>query len=168
MTLSNNKSIEKSNFIQLFENLLDEGYYIQILLGGYSMYPFLKNGDTVIVKKNNIDSLKVGDIIIFKSYNKLIAHRLIAFKRKNKKFLIYSKGDNLVWFDKPIIEDKYIGKIITIIKRNKLVSMEKPIFIILNKIIVFFSVISIPFLLISIPFTISKSFFKSHLLLIKK
>jgi len=92
-----------------------------------SMYPTIGPDDKVLF--SNKKEYNIGDIIIFKSINILVAHRLL---KKNKSTLI-TKGDNNI---KPeIIKKKeVIGKILFI---NKM-KFQNNFF---QKLIVFFSLI---------------------------
>jgi len=143
-----------SNIIILAEELLDEGLSIKTIVGGNSMFPFLRNGNTVIIKKVPIPYLKTGDIIVFKSNNKLVAHRII-FKRKQKSdFKIFTKGDARLLFDKPLTAKNYIGRV------NPATAKKTEI---LNFIIAMVSIISIPFFIFLIPLSLFASFKKSYL-----
>jgi signal peptidase I len=168
MNLLENKTNEYSNIILLADELLTEGFFLQITVGGYSMFPYLQNGDEVLIKKEPINNLKVGDIIVFRSAKKLIAHRIITFRKTNSHTNIITKGDSLIFFDKPINEELYIGKITDYIRKNKSISIITPKRLLLNKFMIVISVISIPFFIILIPFTLFSNFFKTHLILNKK
>lgn len=65
---------------------------------GYSMYPALKPGDILIVKKvdGKRENIKRGDIICFPEEERYTAHRIIEIKEGEKNLTITTKGDNLV------------------------------------------------------------------------
>jgi signal peptidase I len=168
MNLMENKLNDYSNIILLADELLTEGFFLQITVGGYSMFPYLQNGDDVLIKKEPINNLKTGDIIVFCSGKKLIAHRIITFRKANSQTKIITKGDSLIIFDNPITAEQYIGKITGYIRKNKSISISSPKRLLLNKFMVILSVLSIPFFIILIPFTLFSNFFKTHLMLHKK
>jgi signal peptidase I len=168
MSLSENKTYDYSNIILLADELLTEGFFLQITVGGYSMFPYLQNGDEVLIKKEPINNLKAGDIIVFRSVKKLIAHRIITFRKTNSQIKIITKGDSLIFFDKPITEEQYIGKITDYIRKNKSISINTPKRLLLNKFIAVISTLSIPFFIILIPFTLFFNFFKTHIILNKR
>ena len=70
---------EKLNnqILDFVEALLDDNHTLGFRMQGNSMYPTLQNGDLGRVKKCLADELNVGDLIVFKSNDKLVAHRLI-------------------------------------------------------------------------------------------
>lgn len=58
------------------------------------MYPKIKKGDAVIIHKiKSAKELKVGQVIAFKSGNKVYVHRLIQIEKKDNKVYYRTKGD---------------------------------------------------------------------------
>jgi signal peptidase I len=131
----NKNNIDLQNLQNATVDFLDQGKELKIRLGGRSMYPFLRNGDIGLVKKICISNLKIGDVIVFKTSEKLIAHRLLKIIYRNKKLSLITKGDSLLKKDCPISEENYIGKIVSFDRKNKTVDIETEYFIKLNYII---------------------------------
>jgi len=168
MNLIENNRPDYTNILYLGEELLNEGFELQITLGGYSMSPYLSNGETVIIKKESFNSLKIGDIIVFRSGSKMIAHRIIVIRKNKQRTALFTKGDSLVFFDKPITEERYIGKIKEFLRNNKSIKIDTPLRSFFNKLMAFISVISIPFLIILMPLTLCVRFFKTHIVFSEK
>jgi signal peptidase len=94
-----------------------------------SMIPNLNINDFVIVSHNvPFDSLKVGDIIVFKTYgtndagqHETIVHRVHEIKtdQNNGQKVIMTKGDansdSIPYVDYPIFQPLYIGKVVYVI-----------------------------------------------------
>jgi signal peptidase I len=87
------------------------------------MYPLLRTGDVATIEKCNVASLKIGDVVVFKKENKWIAHRYIKKELLHKGFLITTKGDSRRRIDPPFFEDKFIGKIISFRRGNRIISL---------------------------------------------
>ena len=66
---------------------------------GYSMYPALKPGDILIVKKvdGKRGNIKLGDIVCFpeKERQKHVAHRIIDIRESENALTVTTKGDNM-------------------------------------------------------------------------
>lgn len=63
----------------------------------HSMLPTIPDNSIVIVKKNiNIGSIKIGDIIVFRTahFNELVCHRVIGIKKDDGGVYFETKGDN--------------------------------------------------------------------------
>jgi signal peptidase len=81
-----------------------------VILSG-SMKPIINEGDLAIIKKTNINKLKVGDIIEYKFDDYSVVHRIISINIKDNQKYIITKGDNNDKPDKyPILEYQIIGK----------------------------------------------------------
>ncbi len=92
------------------------------------MTPVLMEGDVVSWTPSRIEDVKVGDIIVFKSYiswpdEKIVVHRVSDIKTNSKnQILLETKGDKNTWTDQagPHIPEPYIrenhlmGKIISL------------------------------------------------------
>ncbi len=82
-----------------------------------SMYPHIRKGDMVIVKKGN-ENLNIGDIIEYKQGNILIIHRIINIKNTRDGKIYITKGDNNKNPDSVGINEYQVnGKIVTVIPK---------------------------------------------------
>ena len=90
---------------------------------GYSMWPFIKAGEKLIVKKLPVENLMTGDIILYRSDNQLICHRLVKKVKNKQKYFLYARGDNSTSFPELIREELYSGRAIGILKNNKIFSL---------------------------------------------
>lgn len=84
-------------------------------------------GDVVAWTPTNIEDVKVGDVVVFKSYvhwpdEKIVVHRVSNIINKDGEILLETKGDNNDWTDQagPHIPEPYIregnlmGKVVSI------------------------------------------------------
>ena len=63
-----------------------------IVLSG-SMEPSIMTGDMVFVKETDPDSLKVGDVIAYKSGSAVVTHRIVEVKSENGETRYVTQGD---------------------------------------------------------------------------
>ena len=95
--------------------MLTSGYfrYYAVTIGSSSMTPTIKVGDVVIVKKlkkNELEKIEKGDILVYKHDGKLIVHRLVEIKTLNKTKYYITKGDNNIVNDSYVVtKDDIIG-----------------------------------------------------------
>ena len=68
------------------------GYKPFIVLSG-SMEPSIMTGDMVFVKETDPDSLKVGDVISYKSGSAVVTHRIVEVKSENGETRYVTQGD---------------------------------------------------------------------------
>ena len=109
----------------LADELLDKGTSIRISASGYSMYPAIKPGNTIIIRQVPIDKLKCGMIIAWKRENDLVVHRLVlAYESDEKKYYI-TRGDSCRSSDKPVTPDMIAGRVEAIYKGHRLLRPQK-------------------------------------------
>ena len=117
---------------------------------GYSMWPFLKQGTRVIVKKTSLAHLAVGDIVLYKSTsNDFVCHRVVRKLKNHNGHVIYVRGDNSLSLPEIINESRFLGKVAGIVKNskkvivlnsikwrivNRLIVMISPLVVMVNKI----------------------------------
>jgi len=115
------------NLYDLLDSLLKKKHLsrVKVICKGFSMSPFIKDSDSIIVKPVEApENLRLGDIVVIllSPKKRVIIHRIIKIKRES--FL--SKGDNLIdtdgWFNKK----KIIGIVEAIHKKNNFTYKSNP------------------------------------------
>jgi signal peptidase I len=94
-------------------NLIQTKYKIKTF--GFSMLPLLKDGDIVFYSKTSLSRLKVNDIIVVKSNNFFITHRVVH----KAYWYVITKGDNNLQSDGRIYPQQIVGKVYKIKRRNQ-------------------------------------------------
>lgn len=105
-----------------FEEVLSKDGELIYTNVGYSMYPLIREREDVlrIVKT---DTFKKGDVVLYKSeIDHYVLHRIL----KIKKDKVVLAGDYNYWKDKPITQDKILGKLVSITKKDgTLIDLDK-------------------------------------------
>ena len=90
---------------------------------GFSMWPFLRGGEKLLIKRTPLKHLKVGDIIIYRANNQLVCHRLIGKAKEKDKYLLYVRADSSVCSPEPVTEEMFLGQAVSIIQNGKIISL---------------------------------------------
>lgn len=106
--------------IKHFQEVLKSGKTFHLMVKGTSMWPFLKNNDTVVVAPAVYACVHAGDIVLTSSGGRLLCHRV--FFKKNKH--IRTKGDSLLGFDPPASEHQLLGKVIARMHNGRLYNLD--------------------------------------------
>ena len=96
---------------ELFINIaskVPEGRILRFKLYGNSMSPTFRSGQVLKFKKIPTNQYKKGDVILYKSGNTIVAHRIIIINGDE----VTTKGDSGTIPDEPIRIDDIIGKVI--------------------------------------------------------
>jgi signal peptidase I len=110
-----------------FLSVFSGTYFPMDIVTTDSMSPSLMAGDLIAWTPANINDVKIGDVIVFKSWlswpdEKLIVHRVIDIKTESGKVALVTKGDANNYTDQAgphipepyVIEKNFIGKSISI------------------------------------------------------
>ncbi len=73
-----------------------------------SMWPALKKGDLILVKGVKEDELKVGDVVVYKTSERLVVHRIKEMEEER----IVTRGDANNVDDQPIYYEMIVGRVI--------------------------------------------------------
>ncbi|MFR5683009.1 MAG: signal peptidase I [Clostridia bacterium] len=93
ITLYNIFLISMSSLNQTEANKV--GGYQAYIITTNSMEPNIREGDVIIIKQCDEQTLKEGDIITFRnSKNEFITHRIISIEEEQNEKLYVTKGDN--------------------------------------------------------------------------
>ncbi|WP_461207716.1 signal peptidase I [Clostridium sp. DL1XJH146] len=83
-----------------------------------SMEPFIKPGDVILVKKIEVDDIKIDDIIQFERGNILISHRVVGIVEEDNTIGYQTKGDNNSSPDIEIVKQEEVrGKVIKVVPK---------------------------------------------------
>ena len=93
----------------LAKEILKRGYCVRIPTLGSSMFPLISS--IVHIEPATAEDIKVGDIAVYSSGEKLVAHRLVRKMFKGGKEILVVKGDT--WLDESeVFPEDVIGKVI--------------------------------------------------------
>lgn len=95
---------------------------------GASMFPWIRAGDIVFVRKVPMESVVRGDVVLFERENRLFVHRVLrplpqgAGARRQQALI--TKGDALESEDTPISQLEYLGRVTRIHRGERHIDLE--------------------------------------------
>lgn len=97
--------------------VLDAGHVARFVAGGDSMYPAIRDGDTVLVEPCMEDSLRIGEVVLSKAPRGLTAHRIVGIRHRQDAVEIVTRGDNCLRRDPPLVSTSHLGRVVGV-ERN--------------------------------------------------
>ena len=83
------------------------------------MLPFFKPGDIIYFEPIPINSVRVGDVIVFKKEaGHLFAHRIIKVVKERDEIKLLAKADHRITCDPILTQKEMVGKVIRIGNRD--------------------------------------------------
>ena len=122
-------------FPKLITELLQDGYKVNFRAPGHSMYPTIMPSETILVEPIDPGTVKMGDIILYRTNDHLIAHRVFEINMLTDKnssphsdldsqssalsprHLFIFRGDACPSCDDPVEANQILGKVVSI-ERN--------------------------------------------------
>ena len=65
-------------FPELITELLRDGHKVSFCAPGHSMYPTIMANETIMVEPIEPGTVQMGDIILYRTNSRLIAHRVVG------------------------------------------------------------------------------------------
>jgi signal peptidase I len=102
-------SLSGPALLDLLRAVLEKNASFRFTALGFSMSPFIKNGDVITVSQCVVNAIRMGDVAAFvdSSSNRLMVHRIIALS----KDACLIKGDNLPETDGWIPRARVMGRV---------------------------------------------------------
>lgn len=130
-----NMMTQEEKSIRLYEKilpLLEEGQAIEIHPYGFSMYPLITSpSDSVIVCPVEAETLKTGDILLYRRESGLLVlHRICRIKKDG----FYFTGDNQTEIEGPLQAQQLLAKVTHIRRKGHTFSIKHPIYRVCSRI----------------------------------
>jgi signal peptidase I len=103
----------------LRKQLIENNHAVKIVASGYSMFPFMRNGDVQTISPVPIEEIKVGDVAVFERDNDWISHRVIDIRNTNNETILILRGDTCIQLDPLVTKANYIGKTVGFEREGK-------------------------------------------------
>jgi signal peptidase len=101
--------------LRLSKDMLEKGHSIRFQAKGWSMRPFIRDGDFIVVNPVKNSSIKKGDIVFYSNAeNKIIVHRIIRKYKKNHRIKVLIKADAPFGSPEKVDRQNVLGKVVAI------------------------------------------------------
>lgn len=113
--MTSTRIISNAVMFSQIEDIIAQGESAQLLVKGYSMRPFIRNGrDSVKLAPCVAEELQVGDVILFRYKGQHVMHRIVS--RGDNDFVM--AGDGNYKLEERCTSTDIVAKVEGIIKHN--------------------------------------------------
>lgn len=117
---------EAADLADIGAQVLSSGARLRFRARGFSMHPLITDRDILIVEPVDVDRLRVGDILLFRSATAtVLAHRLIHKETGPSRSLLIMRGDARPCPDQPVSPDHVLGQVVAIERQGRARSLER-------------------------------------------
>jgi signal peptidase len=109
---------DSAAFLDLSSELLSLGCRVRFRASGSSMHPAICHGDMITVEPVDPQSVKKGDILLFRRSGRPLAHRVVHVgmeKGSVVEFIV--RGDAKLACDAPVKPEEVLGRVSNIARR---------------------------------------------------
>ena len=104
--------------LELARDFLENDKSIRFQAKGWSMRPFIRDGNFIVVSPIKDSSIKTGDVVFYITSEKSVAvHRVIKKYKKNGKMAMLIKGDASFGSPEKVEMQNLLGKVVAV-ERN--------------------------------------------------
>ena len=104
---------------RLFLEVLRSFGAARLAVTGTSMLPAIWPGDVLEVRRQGVDEVRRGDVVLFGRDGRLVAHRVVETFDKEGGNLLVTRGDVLRTTDSPISKEELLGCVTKIFRGNR-------------------------------------------------
>jgi signal peptidase I len=108
------------------EEILRAGHTLRMAAEGISMFPWIRHGDIVTIRPTRASEIMVGDVVVRRAGQKLVAHRLIARKWSGGLPVLVVKGDFVSTPDRLMLPCQLLGRVVSIERRSRIIRLDTP------------------------------------------
>ena len=126
--------------LKLSRDILEKGKSIRFQAKGWSMHPFIRDGDFIVVSPVKSSSIRKGDIVFYSNAeNKIIVHRIIRKYKQKGRMTVLVKGDASFSSPEKMDIQNVLGKVIAVERNGRKKRLDRKLYQIIG---LFFAVIS--------------------------
>jgi signal peptidase I len=92
---------------------LTAGALVRFRVEGSSMYPAIHDGDVITIAPVSIDEVVVGDVLLCRHDDRMLAHRLVRITASGSSRSFDLRGDAKSACDAPIDAEAVVGRVIS-------------------------------------------------------
>jgi hypothetical protein len=111
-------------FLALTTELLRDGYGVRFRPKGQSMYPTIRDGETLTIEPVDALAVKRGDILLYETARGLIAHRVVRIgEGKNAARVFVVRGDAADSSAELVEGGQILGRVISLEREGRTIAL---------------------------------------------
>ena len=109
--------------LELAAEVLRDFGDLRFRASGGSMLPTIFPGDVLMVRREPIAAIRLGDVVLSRRIGRFYAHRVVRIENHASGVRLITRGDALVYEDFPASESELLGRIPALIRKGKRIGL---------------------------------------------
>ena len=110
-------------FIAVIDDALTSGTIVRFRAEGASMYPTIRDGETITVVAVSPDEVVRGDVLLCRNGTRVLAHRVVGVATNGTERLFQLKGDAKIECDAPVGARAIVGAVVNVRRNGRLIPL---------------------------------------------
>jgi signal peptidase len=107
----------------VLQQALMTGTVVRFRAGGTSMYPTIRDGEVITIALVGPHEVGRGDVVLYRREKRVLAHRVIGLTMRDGHGVFHLRGDAKAGCDAPISADAVVGRVISVCRNGREVSL---------------------------------------------
>jgi hypothetical protein len=109
--------------IAVIDDALTSGNMVRFRAEGSSMYPAIRDGETITVVAVVPDEVVRGDVLLCRHGTRVLAHRVVGIATNGPERLFQLKGDAKIECDAPVGAGAIVGAVVSVRRHGRLIPL---------------------------------------------
>jgi signal peptidase I len=109
--LATEVTIPQRALVEFASEILAQGGAFSFKAHGSSMSPFIRHGALVTVERAEFESLRPGDVVLYKTVTSAAIHRIVDKRMRNGRYEFVVRADRFPHVDEIVRADDVLGRI---------------------------------------------------------
>ena len=106
------------------EAVLGRGHLLRRPVRGFSMAPWIQDGDEIVLAPADLEALRPGDIVQFRAPDGLRVHRILAVRRGAAGLCFLVAGDRSAIPDPPVPAGAIRGRVVAVMRGQRTICLD--------------------------------------------
>ena len=111
---------------EMLADVLRSGGTVTLRVFGGSMWPWLRSGDAISVRRDDVARIHCGEVVLFAREGRLFAHRVIRKLVRDGRAVLITKGDALPRADAPLEAAELLGRVFRVRRAGRDFTLDSP------------------------------------------
>jgi signal peptidase I len=110
-------------FAAVIDHALSTGRVARFRAEGASMYPTIRDGESIAIASVAADDIVAGDVLLCRHDTRLLAHRVVRVSARGEARVFELRGDAKRACDAPIGAEAIVGQVIAVHRGGRTISL---------------------------------------------
>jgi len=97
---------------------------LRLQVTGWSMFPAVRPGDTLVIDRISTFAVDEGDVVLFGRDRRLFVHQVVA-KASHGSYGMLTRGDAMPKPDSPVDDNELLGRVSFIVRNGRYIQPRK-------------------------------------------